>query len=56
MTAHPTYNGCELGLTGEYGVPVMRTLAIGAIVLGLAASAAWAGFLGFQLLRLIGLA
>jgi hypothetical protein len=33
----------------------MQTLAIGAILLGLAASAAWAGFLGFELLQLIGL-
>jgi hypothetical protein len=32
----------------------MQTLAIGAIVLGLAASAAWAGFLSFQFLQLIG--
>jgi len=31
----------------------MQTLAIGAIVLGLAASAAWAAFLGFELFRTI---
>jgi len=31
----------------------MQTLAIGAIVLGLAASAAWAAFLGYELLRVI---
>jgi hypothetical protein len=46
---------CEPGRRGEYGVPVMQTLATGAIVLGLTASAAWAGFLSFVLLRLIGL-
>jgi hypothetical protein len=33
----------------------MRTLATGAIVLGLTASAVWTGFLVFQLLLLIGL-
>ena len=33
--------------------PVMQILAIAAIVLGLTASAAWAGFLGFELLRMI---
>jgi len=33
----------------------MQTLVITAIVLGLAASAAWAAFLGFELLQLIGL-
>ena len=35
--------------------PVMQILAIAAIVLGLTASAAWAGFLGFELFRMIGL-
>ena len=33
----------------------MQTLAITAIVLGLAASAAWAAFLGFELFRVVGL-
>jgi len=33
----------------------MQPLAIGAIVLGLTASAAWSAFLSFELLRLIGL-
>jgi hypothetical protein len=33
----------------------MQTLAIGAIVLGLAASAAWTGLLSFELFRMIGL-
>jgi hypothetical protein len=31
----------------------MPTLAIGAIVIGIAASVAWAGFLGFVLYRVI---
>jgi hypothetical protein len=43
----------------EMGVAVMQRLltitAIAAIALGLAVSAAWAGFLGFQLFRAIGL-
>ena len=33
----------------------MQTLSIVAMVLGLAASAAWAAFLGFELFRAIGL-
>jgi hypothetical protein len=33
----------------------MQILTISVIVLGLAASAAWTGFLGFQVLRMIGL-
>jgi len=33
----------------------MQNLPIAAIVLGLAVSAAWAAFLGFQLFRVIGL-
>jgi multisubunit Na+/H+ antiporter MnhC subunit len=41
---------------GELRVcPVMQTLAITAIVFGLAASAAWTGFLIFELLQLMGL-
>ena len=47
------YEGYEPGLRGEYGVPVMQTLAIGSIILGLAASAAWTAFLGFELYRVI---
>jgi hypothetical protein len=41
------------------GMPVMQTLisitAIAAIVLGLAITAAWAAFIGFELFRVIGL-
>ena len=35
--------------------PVMQILPIATIVLGLGASAAWAAFLGFELLQLVGL-
>jgi hypothetical protein len=38
----------------EMGVPEMQTLMLGGIIFGLAASAAWAAFLGFELFRLIG--
>jgi hypothetical protein len=33
----------------------MQTLMLAGIIFGLAASAAWAAFLGFELFRLIGL-
>jgi hypothetical protein len=33
----------------------MQTLMLAGIILGLAASATWAAFLGFELFRLIGL-
>jgi hypothetical protein len=33
----------------------MQILSVAGIILGLAASAAWTGFLGFQLFRVIGL-
>jgi hypothetical protein len=37
------------------GVLGMQTLMLAGIIFGLAASAAWAAFLGFELFRLIGL-
>ena len=35
--------------------PVMQTLMLAGIIFGLAASVAWAAFLGFELFRVIGL-
>jgi hypothetical protein len=37
------------------GSPVMQTLMLAGIIFGLAASVAWAAFLGFELFRVIGL-
>jgi hypothetical protein len=37
------------------GVLGMQTLMLAGIIFGLAASVAWAAFLGFELFRLIGL-
>jgi hypothetical protein len=49
------YGYCEARVEASYevGVPVMQTLMIAGILLGVSASVACAAFLGFELSRLI---